>query len=121
MNCYETLVIIKPTLTEEEIAKQVELLESNLTEQGAEISATNKMGMRQLAYEIDKNARGYYTIVYHKSPADAIDEVERKLRYNEDILRFFTIKYSNKKELAEFDKQVAACSSKEESSEKAEA
>lgn len=124
MNCYETLVIIKPTLTEEEIAKQVELLESNLTEQGAEISATNKMGMRQLAYEIDKNARGYYTVVYHKSPADAIDEVERKLRYNEDVLRFFTVKYSNKKELAEFDRQIAACSkkeSKEESTEKAEA
>ena len=110
MNCYETLVIIKPTLTEEEIAKQVELVSSYVTEQNGEISAIDKMGMRQLAYEIDKNPRGYYAIIYHKSPAAAIDEVERKLRYNENVLKFFTVKYSNKKEIAQFDKLVAACS-----------
>ncbi len=114
MNCYETLVIIKPTLTEEEIAKQVELVKESITEQNGEVVAQNDMGMRKLAYEIDKNPRGFYTVIYHKSPADAIDEVERKLRYNEDVLRFFTVKYSNKKEIAEFDKQVAACSAKKE-------
>ena len=121
MNCYETLIIIKPTLTEEEIAKQVELVSSYVTEQEGEIVATNKMGMRQLAYEIDKNSRGYYTVIYHKSPSSAIDEVERKLRYNEDVLKFFTVKYSNKKEIAEFEKQVAACGSNEPEASKDEA
>jgi len=114
MNCYETLVIIKPTLTEEEIAKQVELVEQSITEQNGEVAAVNKMGMRKLAYEINKNPRGFYAVIYHKSPASAIDEVERKLRYNEDVLRFFTVKYSNKKEIAEFEKQVAASSGKKE-------
>jgi len=114
MNCYETLVIIKPTLTEEEIAKQVELVEQSITEQNGEVAAVNKMGMRKLAYEINKNPRGFYAVIYHKSPASAINEVERKLRYNEDVLRFFTVKYSNKKEIAEFEKQVAACSGKKE-------
>jgi len=121
MNCYETLIIIKPTLTEEEIAKQVQLVEQNITEQNGEIVTVNNMGMRKLAYEIEKNARGFYAVIYHKSPADAIDEVERKLRYNEDVLRFFTVKYSNKKEIAEFDRQVAACSKKEETPAKEEA
>jgi len=122
MNCYETLVIIKPTLTEEEIAKQIDFVKQSIADQNGEVAATNKMGMRKLAYEINKNARGFYTIIYHKSPALAIREVERKLRYNEDILRFFTLKYSNKKEIAEFEKQVASYSDKkEETSETKEA
>ncbi len=123
MNCYETLVIIKPTLTEEEIAKQIELVEQSITEQNGEVAAVNQMGMRKLAYEINKNPRGFYAVIYHRSPASAIAEVERKLRYNEDVLRFFTIKYNNKKEIAEFEKQVAACSGskKEETPAKEEA
>jgi len=122
MNCYETLFIIKPTLTEEEAAKQVELVKTNITEQGGEISAVNNMGVRKLAYEIAKNERGNYTIIYHKSPASSIAEIERKLRYNEDVLKFLTVKYSNEKEIAQFDKLVAACSTtKEEASENKEA
>ena len=114
MNCYETLFILKPTLTEEETAKQVELVQNYVTDAGGDIAATDSMGMRKLAYEIDGNARGYYTIIYHKSPAAAIAEIERRLRYNEDVLKFLTIKYSNKKEIAHFEKLVAACSSKKE-------
>jgi len=116
LNCYETLVIVKPTLTDEETAKQIEALKSHVSELGGEVAATKDMGLRKLAYEIDKNPRGYYAVVYHKSPGSAIAEIERKLRYNEDILKFFTIKYANKKEIREFEKQVAECN-KEASSE----
>jgi small subunit ribosomal protein S6 len=109
MNNYETLFIIKPTLTEEEVAKQIEIVQNSITELGGEVVATNDMGLRKLAYEIAKNPRGHYVVVYHKSPASNIAEIERRLRYNEEILKFFTVKYSNKKEVASFEKQVAAC------------
>ena len=123
MNCYETLIVVKPTLTEEEINKQVELVKESITEQNGEVAAINSLGMRKLAYEINKNARGYYAVIYYKSPASAIAEIERKLRYNEDILRFLTTKYENKREIAEFEKQVAACNgvTKEETPAKEEA
>ncbi len=119
MNHYETLVILKPTLTEEETANQIDAVKESITEQGGEIVAVNNMGMRKLAYEINKNERGYYTVIYHKSPASSIAEIERKLRYNEDALKFLTIKYSNKKEIAEFERQVANCGAKAESKEEA--
>lgn len=112
MNCYETLFVLKPTLTEEEIAKQIELVQTSITDEGGEIAATDIMGMRKLAYEIDHNERGYYTIIYHKSPAALVAELERRLRYNEDILRFLTVKYSSKVEVAHFEKLVASNSSK---------
>jgi small subunit ribosomal protein S6 len=73
------------------------------------------MGMRKLAYPIAKQERGYYTVVYFKAPGRTIDELERQMKYNEEILRFMTVKYSNKKEIAQFDKMVAAAS-KEDSS-----
>ena len=109
LNCYETLVIVKPTLTEEETAKQIDAVKEQVAELGGEVAAVKDMGLRRLAYEINKNPRGYYAVVYHKSPGSAIAEIERKLRYNEDVLKFFTVKYANKKEIKEFEKQVAAC------------
>ncbi len=110
MNHYETLFIIKPTLTEEEIKSQVERVKSIIANQNGELLATQDMGMRKLAYEIDKQNRGYYTVVYYTAPADAISELERQLRYNEEILRFMTVKYSNKKEIAQYKKMVDAVS-----------
>ncbi len=110
MNHYETLFIIKPTLTEEEIKSQVERVKSIIANQNGELLATQDMGMRKLAYEIDKQNRGYYTVVYYTAPADSISELERQLRYNEEILRFMTVKYSNKKEIAQYKKMVDAVS-----------
>ena len=56
------------------------------------------MGMRNLAYEINKNKRGYYFVIYFKAPPTLVLELERLYRINEDILRFIVIKYDNKKE-----------------------
>jgi len=118
MNNYELLVIIKATLTDEEINAQVESVKSDIANLGGEVLAVDAMGVRKLAYEINKNPRGYYAVFYHKSPASSIEEIERKLRYNENVLKFFTYKYSKKKEVAHFEKLVAnAAGSKEESKE----
>ncbi len=108
MNCYETLFVVKPTLTEEEIAAQIAKIKDVLTKVEAELLATDDMGMRKLAYPVEKNDRGYYTILFYKANGDAIAEIERNLKINEDIIKFLTVKYSNQKELAQFDKQVAA-------------
>ena len=48
MNCYETLFVVKPTLTEEEIASQITKVKDVLTKEGDELVATQDMGMRTL-------------------------------------------------------------------------
>jgi len=60
--------------------------------------------MRDLAYEVKKQKRGYYTITYFKSPTSAIKEIERNLRINENVIRFITIKYEKKKEIRQKQK-----------------
>jgi small subunit ribosomal protein S6 len=101
---YETMFILKPTLTEEETAAQIELVKSNITKNGGEIVACDDMGTRPLAYEIEKNKRGYYFVAYFKGEPTGILEIERNYRINENILRFIFIKYENKKEIAAWTK-----------------
>ncbi len=101
---YETMFILKPTLTEEETKAQIELVKANIEKNGGEIVSFDDMGSRQLAYEIEKNKRGYYFVIYFKSPSNAILELERNYRINEQVLRFIFIKYESKKEIIAWTK-----------------
>ena len=107
MTCYETLFVIKPTLTEEEIAAQIAKIKDVLAKEGAELVATNDMGMRKLAYQVEKHNRGYYTVLFYKAEGATIQELERNLRINEDVIKFLSVKYTKNKEIAQFDKLVA--------------
>ena len=99
MRNYENLVIVKPTFTAEEIQASVKAVEEVITSNGGEIAATVAMGMRKLAYPIEKNERGYYHVVYSTIAPSAITEIERRFRINEDLLRFVTIKYDTNREI----------------------
>ena len=57
------------------------------------------MGMRKLAYPINKNERGFFQVIYYTMEPSAIAEVERRFRINEELLRFVTIKYDSKREV----------------------
>jgi len=108
MNCYETLFVVKPTLTDEETVAQIAKIKDVLAKEGAELLATNDMGMRKLAYPVAKNERGYYTVLLFKGQGSLINELERNLKINEDVIKFLTVKYVKNKELAQFNKLVAA-------------
>jgi small subunit ribosomal protein S6 len=106
MRHYENLVIVKPTLTQEEIEGAIAAVEEVLTSNGAEIIARSKMGIRKLAYSIQKNERGYFHVMYYKAEPSVIAEIERRFRINEEILRFITIKYESKREVIAWEKLV---------------
>jgi small subunit ribosomal protein S6 len=101
---YETMFIVKPTLTEEETQTQIENVKAIIAKNGGEIVACDDMGSRELAYEIEKQKRGYYFVAYFKGEPAGIAEIERNYRINENIIRFIFIKYENKKEVAAWTK-----------------
>jgi len=115
INHYETLFVVKPTLTEEEINSQIERVKAILDKEGAELVATDDMGMRKLAYPVEKHNRGYYTVLLFKAEGGVIAELERNLRINEEIIKFLTVKYSKTKEVAQFNKLAEAAKKKEQS------
>ncbi|EQB40088.1 30S ribosomal protein S6 [Sulfurimonas hongkongensis] len=114
MRNYENLVIIKPTFTAEEIQSSIKAIEETITSNGGVIATTDAMGMRKLAYPINKNERGYYHVIYYSVAPAAISEIERRFRINEDLLRFVTIKYDTNREIAAWNHLVEKAKKKAE-------
>ena len=106
MRHYETLFVLKPTLTEEEAKGKFEFIKDVIKNNGGEIVATEDIGVRKLAYPIEKFERGHYYIIYFKAPASAVRELERIYRITEDVIRFLTIKYETKKDIQAWEKMV---------------
>ncbi len=111
---YETMFIVKTTLTEEEIKNQIDTVKANIEKNGGTIVTCDNMGNRELAYEIEKQKRGYYYVIYFQAPSESIIELERNYRVNESILKFMFIKFEGKKEVAEWTKMSSDAAKKEQ-------
>ncbi|MDD5373416.1 MAG: 30S ribosomal protein S6 [Sulfurimonas sp.] len=112
MRNYENLVIVKPTLTAEEIQANINAIEEVITSNGGEIAARDAMGMRKLAYPLNKNERGYFHVIYYSVAPSAINEIERRFRINENLLRFVTIKYDTNREVTAWNQLVQKANKK---------
>lgn len=112
MRNYENLVIVKPTLTAEEIQESLKAIQEVITSNGGEIATTDDMGMRKLAYQIEKNDRGFFQVIYYSAEPSSISEIERRFRLNEDLLRFVTIKYDTNREVAAWNEMVKKATAK---------
>lgn len=121
MKLYETMFILKPTLVEDEIKTRIDFFKEVITKNGGEIETCLDMGMRNLAYEIKKNKRGYYFVIYFKAEPNLILELERNYRINEEILRFIVIKYESKKEQNAWQSLVDKANNKPEPKKEAKA
>jgi small subunit ribosomal protein S6 len=107
MRHYETIFLLKPTLTEEEIKQKIEFFRNLVTENGGTIAGFDDIGMRQLAYEIEHNKRGYYYVIYFTSENYGIvDAIQRIYRITEDVLKFMTIKFEKQVELKAWNNMV---------------
>ncbi len=114
MRHYELLLVLKPTLTEEEVKQKATLMKEVLEKNGAEIASILEMGTRRLAYAVQKFERGTYFVFYFQAPSSSIKEVERLIRINEDIIKFMTVKFEKKKEIAHWEKLANAAKDKKE-------
>ena len=92
MPLYESTFIARHDMS----AQQVESLAENLTtiikENGGEVAKTEFWGPRTLAYRIKKNRKGHYIFFNLDAPSDAVQEFERNMRLNEDVLRYLTVR-----------------------------
>ncbi len=115
MRNYESLYIIHPEIVGDELTALVEKFQSVLTDQSAEIYKLDNWGVRKLAYPIKKVERGCYIQVLFSAEPEVIAEYERRLRLDENILRFLTVKVEGDFQAA--DAQESGASSQEDSDE----
>src|ERR1035437_547997 len=91
LNQYETVFIMTPVLSEEQMKETVEKYQKFLISKEAEIVYEDNWGLRKLAYPIQKKSTGFYHLIEFKSEPEVIREWEVTFKRDERILRFLTV------------------------------
>ncbi len=92
MPYYEHVFIARRDISGQQVENLAESLAGFVTEGGGKVTKTEYWGLRNLAYRIKKNRKGHYVLMNIDSPHDAVAEMERNMRLNEDIIRFMTLR-----------------------------
>ena len=92
MNQYETVFILTPVLSEEQMKEAVEKFKDVLTKGGAEILNEELWGLKKLAYAIEKKSTGFYVLIEFKSEPDLVAKLETQYRRDERVIRYLTVK-----------------------------
>jgi small subunit ribosomal protein S6 len=100
MNQYETVFILTPVLSDQQIKEAVEKYQTYLEGQGAEIINVENWGLKKLAYNIEKKSTGFYAMIEFKAEPTVIAKFELQMRRDERVLRFLTVK--NEKYAAQY-------------------
>jgi small subunit ribosomal protein S6 len=98
---YEIMFIVRPDVEEADQDKLIETFSGYVTSGGGSIKSTEKMGRRRLAYTVQKFNDGIYVLLIVEAPASLVSELERRLRVQEQVIKFITVR------MDEEDKRVA--------------
>ncbi|MBW6478835.1 MAG: 30S ribosomal protein S6 [Bacteroidales bacterium] len=88
---YETVFIMTPVLSDEQMKEAVSKFQTFLKDKGAEIVFEDHWGLRKLAYPIQKKSTGFYHLIEFKAEPALIAEMELEMKRDERIIRFLTV------------------------------
>lgn len=92
MAFYESVYIARQDLSAQQVEGLTQTMTDVVTNNGGKVEKTEQWGLRSMAYKIKKNRKGHYTQLTLDAPAEAVQELERQLRLNEDVLRSLTVR-----------------------------
>jgi len=92
MNQYETVFILTPVLSDDQMKETVNKFKGLLTNGGAEILNEELWGLKKLAYPIQKKSTGFYVLIEFKAEPELIKKLETNYRRDEKVIRFQTVK-----------------------------
>jgi len=93
---YEEMFIIRPDATEEEISPIVDQVKATVTSAGGTVDKEERWGVRKLAYRVEKRNEGYYVLMQFTAGPQTVKEVERRLRVNDAVLKYMTVRIDEK-------------------------
>jgi small subunit ribosomal protein S6 len=98
---YEVIFIVDPDTQEDEMSKLTQTLSGIITDQGGTITRNEVLGRRQLAYRIGRKNEGVYVIFEVEGTGKEIAELERRMRVNDRIMRYMTVRVDEDRQRAE--------------------
>lgn len=96
MRIYEELFIVRPDATDEQVDPLIEQLKEVIAHAGGTLDKTEKWGVRKLAYRISKLHEGQYILLQFSAGAEAVKEIQRRLRVNDLVIKFLTVRIDEK-------------------------
>ena len=92
MPLYECVLIARNDVTQQQVETVADTIAESLATDGGEVKKREYWGLRSLAYRVKKNRKGHYMLLGMDAKPAFINEMERLLRLNEDVLRFMTLR-----------------------------
>ena len=92
MNQYETVFILTPVLSDEQMKETVAKFKTLLTDNGAEMVNEETWGLKKMAYPIQKKSTGFYCLLEFKAEPTLVKTLETAFRRDERVLRYLTVK-----------------------------
>ncbi|CAN5234815.1 hypothetical protein BH10ACI1_BH10ACI1_12020 [soil metagenome] len=98
---YEVMYIGSPEAADADIEKLNEAIEEMVANEGGKVVNTENIGRRKLAYPIQKKTEGHYVLFEIEDSGQTIAELERRMRVNDMILRYITVRVDEDRKKAE--------------------
>lgn len=92
MPLYESVFIARQDISAAQVDSLADSFANIIAERGGQVKKKEYWGLKNLAYRIKKNRKGHYTLFNIDAPASAVQEMERNMRLNEDVLRYLTVR-----------------------------
>ena len=92
MNKYETVFILTPVLSDDQMKETVEKFKKVLTDNGGTIENEENWGLRKLAYPIENKNTGFYTLIEFEGEPTIVNKLETAFRRDEKVIRFLTFR-----------------------------
>ena len=89
---YELMFIVRPDMLDEDQDKLMSNLESQVGTAGGTVKSVERMGKRRLAYAVRGFMEGIYILLVLEGDGSMVKEVERRLRVNEPVIKFITVR-----------------------------
>ena len=92
MSLYECVFIARQDISATQVEGLVGQFTGIIEENGGKVASSEMWGLRALAYRVKKNRKGHYVLLNLDAPSPAVQEMERNMRLNEDVLRYLTVR-----------------------------
>jgi small subunit ribosomal protein S6 len=92
MPFYENVFIARQDISAAQVEALADTFAALVAEQGGEVKKREYWGLRNIAYRIKKNRKGHYMLFNLDAPPAAVNELERNMRINEDVIRYLTVR-----------------------------
>jgi small subunit ribosomal protein S6 len=102
LRVYEEMFILKPDTAEEAVDAVIEQIKKTITDDSGTVDKAERWGggRRQLAYKIEKYSEGIYILIQFTAKPSTVKEVERRLRVNDLVIKFITVRIDERLKLA---------------------